>query len=89
MAEGVGFEPTWRLAPPSRFRVDPVTATSVPLRVGEERYYKPVGDIPSTGRRTVAGGGHTFPAVGDTPGFLVYYTRNVPPGRYVPLKPAV
>src|SRR3989337_1785353 len=31
-AEGVGFEPTWRLAPPSRFRVDPVTATSVPLR---------------------------------------------------------
>ena len=38
MAEGVGFEPTWRLAPPSRFRVDPVTATSVPLRA-QERYY--------------------------------------------------
>ena len=35
MAEGVGFEPTWRLAPPSRFRVDPVTATSVPLRAGK------------------------------------------------------
>src|SRR5512139_2366112 len=38
MAEGVGFEPTWRLAPPSRFRVDPVTATSVPLRA-EGSYY--------------------------------------------------
>ena len=35
VAEGVGFEPTWRLAPPSRFRVDPVTATSVPLRAGK------------------------------------------------------
>src|SRR4030042_3061931 len=34
MGEGVGFDPIWRLAPPSRFRVDPVTATSAPLRAG-------------------------------------------------------
>ncbi len=31
MAERVGFEPTWRLTPPIRFRVGAVMATSVPL----------------------------------------------------------
>ncbi len=36
MAERVGFEPTWRLSPPIRFRVGAVMAASVPLlRIGD------------------------------------------------------
>ncbi len=31
VAERVGFEPTWRLSPPIRFRVGAVMAASVPL----------------------------------------------------------
>lgn len=32
LAERVGFEPTWELTPPIRFRVGAVMAASVPLR---------------------------------------------------------
>ena len=36
LAERVGFEPTWRLSPPIRFRVGAVMAASVPLqRIGD------------------------------------------------------
>ena len=34
LAERVGFEPTWELSPPIRFRVGAVVTASVPLRDG-------------------------------------------------------
>ena len=38
MAERVGFEPTWGLTPPIRFRVGAVMAASVPLQA--QRLYR-------------------------------------------------
>ena len=52
MAERVGFEPTWRLTPPIRFRVGAVMAASVPLqapklyveaRLDSRKVYNPGG----------------------------------------------